>query len=98
VERKLFRLAPADTGISQVRFFNVGIEPQQIGWQRQHPLSELLHEEIVAVRRHDGTFEMSASFEPPITTLALWISADGDDTNSSFAGALERIELETMER
>lgn len=48
--------------------------------------------------RHDGTFGISASFDRPITTLALWISADGDDTNSSYAGALEKIALETLER
>lgn len=94
--RQLHDLAPPGTGISQVRFFNLGVAGTRIGTRRRHPLSDLLHEEIVATPNHDGTFEISASFDRPLTTIALWISADGDDTGSSFVVTLERIEVEVM--
>jgi hypothetical protein len=95
--RTLFSLASSDAGISQVRFFNLGVAPDQIGTQRRHPLSDLLHEEIVAVPTRDGTFEIAVSFGTAIQTVALWISADGDDTNSAFDVTLESIELEGVE-
>jgi hypothetical protein len=95
--RTLFNLAPADTGISQVRFFNLGVDSRQIGISRRHPLSNLLHEEVVASPASDGTFELSISFRRPINTLALWISADGDDTKSAYAVSLQALELDTQE-
>ena len=56
--RRLYGLAMPDQGISIVRFFNVGIDPDQIGQRRVHPLSDLLEEEVVAVPRADGTFDL----------------------------------------
>ncbi len=95
--RKLYSLAPPGTGISQVRFFNLGVDPRQIGQQRWHPLSALLHETVIEVPRADGTFALEVPFEPPIETMALWIAVDGDDTGSSFTLVIEAIELETPE-
>lgn len=96
--RQLHDLAPPGTGISQVRFFNLGVAGTRTGTRRRHPLSDLLHEEIAATLNHDGTFEISASFDRPLTTIALWLSADGDDTGSSYVVTVERIEVEVMAR
>ena len=76
-----------------MRFFNVGTDPGQIGQRRVHPLSDLLEEEVVAVPRADGTFELDVSLTPPVEALAVWLSSDGDDTASVFTVLVERITL-----
>lgn len=91
--RRLFELAPAGSGISGIHFFNLGAESARIGTQRQHPLSDLIREEVVAVARADGRFDFEHALPRPLQTLAVWLSSDGDDTGSRFTVLLERIEL-----
>ena len=91
--RRLHALAPPGDGISMVRFFNVGSDKHRIGDRRVHPLSDLLSEEIVAVPDADGTFVVRAVLSPPVETLALWLSSDGDDTASVFSVLIDRITL-----
>jgi hypothetical protein len=93
--RKLFDLAPKGSGISGIHFFNVGTDKAQIGRQRQHPLSDLIRERIVAVPRPDGRFDFAYSLERPQETIAVWLSSDGDDTGSKFTVLVEQIELQT---
>ncbi len=93
--RRLYGLALPDQGISIVRFFNVGIDPDQVGQRRVHPRSDLLEEEVVAVPRADGTFDLDVSLTPPVETVAVWLSSDGDDTGSAFTVLVERITLST---
>ena len=76
--KRLYTLAPANQGISKVRFFNIGIDPDQIGQRRVHPLSDLFEEEVVAVPRADGTFELDVPLIPPVEAVAVWLSSDGD--------------------
>ncbi len=91
--RKLFSLAPRGMGVSQIRFFNVGVEPRQLGRRRQHPLNDLIHEEVVAVPDGDGRFELFVQLESAIETAAIWIATDGDDTRSAYTLIVESIEL-----
>ena len=44
----------------------------------------------------DGSFEFVRNFNPPTEVCAIWISADGDDTKSSFQTVINQIELETL--
>lgn len=92
--RKLFELAPKGSGISRIHFFNVGTEKTQIGRRRQHPLSELILEQVVAVPRPDGRFDFVHALDRPLETIAVWLSSDGDDTGSKFTVLLEEIELQ----
>jgi hypothetical protein len=91
--RKLFELAPKGGGISRIHFFNVGTHENQIGRQRQHPLSDLILETVVAVPGPDGRFDLVHTLERPLETIALWLSSDGDDTGSKFTVLVEQIEL-----
>lgn len=93
---RLFSLAPPGGGISQVRFFNLGVAASQIGQARQHPLSPLLHERVVAAPAADGRFEFSVAFDEPVPTVAIWISGDGDDTKSEYVMTLQAIVLEAI--
>lgn len=91
--RKLFELAPKGSGISRIHFFNLGTVREQIGRQRQHPLSDLIVETIVALPGADGRFEFVHALERPLDAIAVWLSADGDDTGSRFTVLVEEIEL-----
>ena len=91
----LYALALPNQGISKVRFFNIGTDPDQIGQRRVHPLSDLFEEEVVAVPRADGTFELDVPLLAPVEAVAVWLSSDGDDTGSVFTVLVERITLST---
>lgn len=90
--RRLFALAPDGEGVGQIRFFNLGLDASQIGWQRVHPLSDLMRETVVAVPESDGRFALDVD-TGGLRTLAVWLSADGDDTRSTFTVRVQRIEL-----
>jgi hypothetical protein len=92
--RKLFELAPKGSGISRIHFFNVGTEKTQIGRQRQHPLSDLILEQVVAIPGPGGRFDFAHRLERPLETIAVWLSSDGDDTGSKFTVVVEQIELQ----
>ena len=95
---KLFALAPANTGLDQIYFFNVGREGQKIGQSRQHPKSELMFEQIVQIRKAgENSIHIEHKLKKPLNTAALWISIDGDDTQSSFTTLIKKIELVTEE-
>jgi len=89
---RLFALASPGQGIDKIRFFNLGLHDSQMGWQRDHPLSALMTEQVVAVPDADGRFAFDVD-TGGIQTLAIWLSADGDDTQSSFTVRVERLEL-----
>ncbi len=90
--RRLWNLVPAGTGVSQVRFFNLGVNSSQKGQRRRHPMSTLVLEQVVAVPDPNGRFDIHETLEP-VVVAAIWISADGDDTRSSYVLTLERLEL-----
>ncbi len=91
--KKLFALAPPGTGINKIHFLNIGASARQIGRFRTHPASELLQETVVATPDASGRFSFTNRLTRPINTIAVWISCDGDDTKSSFAVTLSKIEL-----
>lgn len=91
--RRLFDLAPEDSGIAGIYFFNVGLATPRIGRRREHPMSDLVHEEIVTVPQPDGRFDFGHRLARPMPTLAVWISSDGDDSNSHFTVLIEKIEF-----
>jgi hypothetical protein len=91
--RKLYELAPPGGGISGIHFFNVGAEKAHLHRQRQHPLSDLIREQVVALPRADGRIDFEHVLPQPRQTIAIWLSSDGDDTRSAFTVRVEAIEL-----
>jgi hypothetical protein len=77
--RTLFDLAPAGAGISRIRFFNLGVAANQAGLRRQHPQSELIVEEVVAVPDGDGRFNLSIALDGVARPWRLDLP-DEDDT------------------
>lgn len=94
--KALFDLAPAGRGITKVHFLNLGVARFEIGRTRQHPMSKLLEEEVVAAPQSDGSFDFVRVFNPPTEVCAVWISADGDDTKSSFQTIINQLDFEIL--
>ena len=93
--KKLFALAPPGTGIGKICFFNVGTDATQMGRGRLNSSDGLMEQTVVAVPDADGRFAFTNRFAEPLKVIAVWISSDGDDTHSSFAITLNKVELET---
>ena len=91
--KQLFALAPSGTGITKVRFFNIATDTTHLGRTRAHPKSDLMQETITGVPDANGNFTITNHFAKPLPVLAVWISSDGDNSKSSFAVMLEKVEL-----
>ncbi len=88
---KLFNLAPKGTGVSHIHFLNVYSQDALKGQKREHPLSELLIEQMVAKKDPQGFVSVTVPLVKNKKILALWISSDGDDTKAKFKVQLESI-------
>ena len=91
----LFQLAPTDTGISYIHFFNVYSDDRLSSSRRTHPASELIVEDF-EIRRTGN--QMSLKFQPETNkkVLALWISSDGDDTASNYQITLRNLIVQSQ--
>ena len=94
--KALFDLAPAGRGIAKVHFLNLGVDRSEVGRTRQHPMSKLLEEEVVAAPQPDGRFDFVRALNPPMEVCAVWICVDGDDTKSSFQTILNQLDFEIL--
>ncbi len=93
--KQLFKLAPKGTGVERINFLSTTQQKNLLGTQRKHSLNDLLFETRITWLEAQGEFEMEYQFEEPVNVLGLWISSDGDDTESSFDLSIERITLNT---
>ena len=89
---KLFSLAPQKSGISYVQFFNVYKDQNLKNKKRTHPLSDLLKEKFVTTLNKNNEFLIDEQLLNK-KILALWVSADGDDTLSKFNVAISELSL-----
>lgn len=94
--RRLYELAPDDTGISHIEFYNVYSDRQLAGKSRIHPRSDLMLENFISPRPVDGN-QLAMRFKPESAkpVLAIWLSIDGDDTGSSYQILLKDLILKT---
>lgn len=93
--KRLHELAPEDSGIRRINFLSTTQSGSLLGTGRTHPLSDLLYEQRITLVEGPGEFRISHRFPEPVEALGLWLSSDGDNTNSSFEVRVERITLET---
>ena len=69
--------------------------------QTRSDSAESIHEATYSRKRSwqypapTGTFDLDVSLTPPVETVAVWLSSDGDDTGSAFTVLVERITLST---
>ena len=95
--KQLYAQVPEGTGLDHIQFFNVTQNVDQLGQQRHHPASDLIHEDFFKLVDIKGPFNYKYSFKTPLDALAVWISIDGDDTQSEFDVLINKLELNTSE-
>ena len=89
----LFELAPEGTGVSQINFFNTYVDKRLASKSRVHPLSDLLVENFVGDLSTSNEVSVSVDLDRSKKILALWISSDGDDTQSKYIVEINQISL-----
>lgn len=90
----LYDLAPKNTGIDKIDFFNVYSDPHLANKHRQHPLSELVQENFRFAAPKNGKLSGKIRTRSDRRVLALWISSDGDDTDSHYQVRIRKIILQ----
>lgn len=90
---KMHDLAPANQGIDHIYFLSAVQSSNLLNVQRTHPLSQYIKEHYVWLMNKPGDFSYSYRFQIPKQTVALWISSDGDDTQSEFNLTIKKISL-----
>lgn len=91
--QRLYALAPVEGGISRVEFFSTWSDPRLANRRRQHPTTNLWHENYVLEISNLGVIEQSIAIPNDEQILGVWLSSDGDDTGACFSVTVERIEL-----
>lgn len=91
--KKLFSLAPKGSGIEKILFLNVPQNSDLTGKSRVHPLSDLIEEIFLSPADSKRLIRINHSFKKPLKTVALWISSDGDDTQSKYRIVISKIKL-----
>lgn len=92
--KKLFDLAPEGTGVDRIYFLNAVQHENLLGQQRQHPLSELIYENNVWLLDRSGDFSLDYRLESPQNVIAIWLSIDGDDTQSRYTTTINSLVLD----
>ncbi len=95
--KKLFSLAPKGTGVDHIYFLNATEQNPMLGKKRNHPLSELIKEDnrwlLSFDNQNKANFDFNAKINKPKKVLALWISVDGDDTQSIFNTNITELKI-----
>lgn len=91
--KQLHDLAPSGSGIDRIHFLVLTQDNQLKGTQRKHPLSDLLLEDYISSSDKPERFTAEKNFLEGLEVLGLWISADGDDTKSTFTVEIDQLEI-----
>lgn len=90
---KLYSLAPKNTGVSRIEFFNTYSHQQLMGKKRPHPLADVLKENFVLKVDESGWVKQNISIPDDENILAIWLSCDGDGTGSRFVVEINNLQL-----
>jgi|GEM_PF-862296 len=91
---EMHALAGKNQGVDKIIFFNTYQDSTLAGQSRVHPLSDLLIENFSLLVGDDKAWQSITINEVPKgRVLGLWLSSDGDDTNSSYEIRLKKLTL-----
>jgi len=93
--KRLFALAPKDSGIDKILFFVLADAGKQKGQTRVLPNSrDLIVEEILMLRAPgENKITFSHTLSEAKEAAALWLSTDGDNTGSAYKVLVKSIQL-----
>ena len=91
--KTLYDLAPPEAGIDRILFLNAVQDAKLLGQRRQHPLSDLIYERNAWVLDQVGPFDLRYELETPKDVVAMWLSIDGDDSQSTFSLRINQLLL-----
>lgn len=96
--RTLFSLAPKGTGVDHIHFYNIYSDERLKNSSRKHPQTELITEEFVSFAAATGNYEIDLPLTKNLDkkVLALWVSSDGDDTNSAYSVKIKKIKVQAL--
>lgn len=93
--KKLFDLAPKDSGLDKIYFFNVTNRNELANRERMHPDSDLIYEKVVYVSKSaNKDIEFTHKLDRSLEVQAFWLSVDGDQTKSNFQLDIKSIEIQ----
>jgi hypothetical protein len=92
--KNLYRQLGEDLGISHITFFNLVQNPDLIGTSRTHPNSDLITEYFIELVNPSNQFDIDYKLKKPIDAAAIWLSIDGDDTQSEFEVYISDLSIE----
>ncbi len=88
---KLNNLGRSHGGFNKIHSFVYYTERPTYN-ERNHPLSDYFYE-TVALGFTDGNINGEYSFKKEIESVGIWISADGDDTQSKFKVIIKELKF-----
>lgn len=89
----IYKLFPEDTGFKNLELFEAVQNKQQKGTSRKHPSNDLIQEHFVFTISEEGVFSFVHKLPRTLEVLGLWLSADGDNSESRFTTEIYQIEL-----
>lgn len=91
--KKLYDSLATERGIDRIEFFNVTQNKNELLKRRQHPNSSILFENFFAYVETPIKFDFNYRFGSSLEVDGIWISSDGDDTNSNYDVVLRNLIL-----
>lgn len=89
---EVFALAPQGQGLDKVYFYNVASRKDLVNKERQNPKSKYMYETIISTKDDLGKM-VSFTLPKKLKTTALWIGAEGDQTESEFTTTVNKVIL-----
>jgi hypothetical protein len=89
--KEVYKFAGNMKGLDHIEMFIATFNKELHGQKREHPQSDLFTENFVFNLNDKGVQRFNYKLEKPITASALWLSADGDGSNSSFSTTVKSI-------
>lgn len=96
---KLFSLAKDGEGVNKIHFFTAVQDKSLVDKKREHPLGKglMLEKNVWHLPVKANSFDFKHKLDKPLESLAIWLSTDGDDTDSSFELKINSLSLNCVE-
>jgi len=91
--KRLAKLLPDGTGVSHVQFLNTYSDPELRNLERTHPTTQLWQERFILDVNQMGKIDQRITVADAAKVIGIWISTDGDDTDSCFDVIIEQISV-----